>query len=117
MPGVVIATQLAQRRLVQLMQDLAKLGRIRIAGRKTLAVDLAQCTNQRVAVLLADRAILVPVATIQARFLHVSLRVRRLRASPKGALKSVGWQRRRSCELRAACCTTIERAPPPGAGV
>src|SRR6266702_8449776 len=69
MSGVVIATQLAQRRLVQLMQDLTELGRIGITSRKALAVDLAQSTDQRVAVLLANRAILVPMAAIQARFL------------------------------------------------
>src|SRR6476620_8054730 len=73
MPGVVIAPQLAQRRLVQLKQDLAEFCRIRITGRETLAVKLAQCTDQCVAVLLADRAILVPMAAIQAWFLHVYL--------------------------------------------
>src|SRR4029079_1308874 len=78
MPGVVIATQLAQRRLVQLMQDLAELGRVRIAGGKALAVDLAQRSDQRIAMLLADRATLVPMATIKARFLHVSLPAVRL---------------------------------------
>src|SRR6478752_2818557 len=102
MPGVVIAPQLAERCLVQLMQDLAEFSRIRITGSKTLAVDLAQRTDQRVAVLLADRAILVPVAMIQARFLHGFLPERRLRAWRERAPKRVDWQpaRRAAAEHR-----------------
>src|SRR5436305_9525102 len=93
MPGVVIATQLAQRGLVQLKQDVTQQGRIRITGCEALAVDLAQRTHQRVAVLLADRAILVPMAAIQAGFLHVSLPMQRLRAWRERAPKRVDWQR------------------------
>jgi hypothetical protein len=86
MPGVVVAAQLAQRRLIQLEQDLTELGRIRIAGGKTLPVDLAQRADKRVAVLFTDPAILVPVAAIQAVFLHVSLPMRRLRALERSVL-------------------------------
>lgn len=92
MPGVVIATQLAQRRLVQLSQDLAEQRRIGIPGRKALAVDLAQGADQRVAVLLADPAILVPMAAIQARFLHVSLPGGVSSAWRERAPKGVDWQ-------------------------
>ncbi len=59
MAGLMIATKLAQRRLVQLKQDLAQLLRFRITGRETLPVNLAQGAHQGIAMLVADFAILV----------------------------------------------------------
>ena len=54
-----IPAELAQRRFVQLLQDVAQLLGCGIAGGKALSVNLAQRTDQGVAVLVADFAVMV----------------------------------------------------------
>ena len=69
MAGLMIATELAQRRLVQLKQNLAQLLGFRIAGCETLTVNLTQRTDEGVPVFAADFAILVTVAIVETGLL------------------------------------------------
>jgi len=73
MVGLMIAAELAQRRLVQLMQDIAQLLGRGITGSKTWSVNLAQRADEGVAVLVADFAVVVAVAIVETGFTHVSL--------------------------------------------
>lgn len=57
--GLVIAAELAQRRLVQLKQNLAQLLGFGIAGCETLSVNLSQRADEDISVFAADLAILV----------------------------------------------------------
>src|ERR1700674_4088571 len=70
MAGLMIATKLAQRRLVQLEQNLAQLLGFRITGCETRSVNLTQRADQGVAVLVADFAILVAVAIVETGLAH-----------------------------------------------
>src|SRR4029077_14075415 len=73
MAGLVIAPELAQRRLVQVGQNVAQfLGR-GITGCEARAGDLAQRADEGVAVLVADFAILVAVAIVEAGLAHAAL--------------------------------------------
>ena len=62
--GFMIAAELAQRCLVQLKENLAQFLGLRIPSCETLSVNLAQCADQGIAVLVADFAILVAVAIV-----------------------------------------------------
>src|SRR6185437_14443971 len=73
MAGLMIAAELAQRRLVQLKQDFAELLGGGITGGKTLSVNLAQRADEGVAVLVADFAVVVAVAIVQTGFAHAAL--------------------------------------------
>jgi hypothetical protein len=68
-----IAAELAQRGLIQLKQNLAQLLGFRIAGGKTLSVNLTQRADQGVSVFVADFAILVAMAIVETSFAHVAL--------------------------------------------
>ena len=62
--GFMIAAELAQRRFVQLKQNLAELFGVRITGGETLSVNPAQRADECVSMLVADFAILVAVAGV-----------------------------------------------------
>ena len=63
--GLMNAAELAQRRLVQLKQNLAELLGFEIAGCETLSIHLSQRADEGVAVLVADFAILVAVTIVK----------------------------------------------------
>jgi hypothetical protein len=79
MAGLVIAAELAERRLVQLKQNLAQLPGFRIAGRETLSVNLTLRADERVSVFAADFAILVAMAIVETRLAHAALHCARRR--------------------------------------
>src|SRR5580658_6130653 len=89
MAGLVIAAELAQRRLVQLKQDFAELLGRGITGRKTLSVNLAQRADEGVAVLAADFTVVVAVAIVETGFAHAALLSARERQHPPARTK---WQ-------------------------
>src|SRR5258707_3834082 len=92
MAGLMIAAELAQRRLVQMGQYVAQfLGR-GITGGKTLSVNLAQRRDEGVAVLVADFAVLIAVAIVHACLAHAALPGTHGRQHPPAATK---WQRTR----------------------
>ena len=68
-----IAAELAERRLVQLKQNLAQLLGFGIAGCETLPVNLSQRADVGVSVFAADFAILVAMAIIETCLAHVAL--------------------------------------------
>ena len=82
MAGLMIAAELAQRRLVQLKQDFAQLLGRGITRSKTLSVNLAQRADEGVAVLVADFAVVVAVAIVETGFTHASLHGARQRQHP-----------------------------------
>src|SRR5690348_14251111 len=61
MTGLVVAAKLAERRLVQVEENIAERIGGRIPGGKTLPVDLAQGADRGGAVLVADFTILLAV--------------------------------------------------------
>jgi hypothetical protein len=65
MAGFIIAAELAQRRLVQLQQNLAEFFGFGITRGETLSVNLPQRADEGIAVLVADFAILVAVAIVE----------------------------------------------------
>src|SRR5438105_8995161 len=71
MTGLVIAAKLAQRRLVQVMHNLAQFVGWGITGGKTLPVNLAQCADGGGAVLVADFTILL--AVVETCLAHAAL--------------------------------------------
>jgi hypothetical protein len=71
--GAVISAELAQRRLVQVKQDVAQLLGRRITRGETLSVNLAQRANENVAVLVADFAIVIAVAIVETGLAHAAL--------------------------------------------
>jgi hypothetical protein len=73
MAGLMIAAQLAQGSVVELKQNVTQLVRFRIPRSETLSVNLAQRANEGVAVLVADFAILVAMAIVEARLVHAAL--------------------------------------------
>src|ERR1700682_887817 len=89
MAGLMIAAQLAQRRLVQLKQNIAELFAFRIAGGETLSVNLAQGADQGVAMLVVDFAILVAVAIVETGLAHAALHCAHSRQHPPAWAK---WQ-------------------------
>ena len=62
MAGSIISAELAERRLVQVKQDLAQLLGCRITGGKTLSVYLTQCDDARGSVPVVEFAIMVKMA-------------------------------------------------------
>jgi hypothetical protein len=87
--GLIIAAKLAERCFVKLKQNIAQLLGCRIAGGEALSVNLAQCANKRVSVLVADFAIVIAVAIAETWLAHAVLhRAYRadsiLPAGPKG---------------------------------
>src|SRR5580692_10419573 len=90
MAGLVIAAELAQRRLVQLKQDFAELLGRGIAGGKTLSVNLAQRADEGVAVLVADFAVVVAMAIVETCLAHVALQwCPRTKASSRGVQMAI----------------------------
>ena len=87
--GLVIAPELAQRRLVQLEENLAQLLRCRIAGCEILSVNLSQRANERVSVFAADFTVLVAVAIVETCLGHAALHRARGRQHPSAGIK---WQ-------------------------
>ena len=74
MAGLVIAAELAERRLVQLNHDFAQLLGRGITGSKPWSVNLAQRTDEGIAMLVADFTIVVAVAVVETGFAHAALR-------------------------------------------
>src|ERR1700731_5288708 len=70
MAGLMIAPELAQRRLIQFKQNLAQLLAFRIAGREILSVNFTQRPDEGVSVFAAYFAILVPVAIVETCLAH-----------------------------------------------
>src|SRR5579863_6167719 len=75
MAGLVIAAELAERRLVELRQDFAQLLGRGIAGGKTLAINLAQGADEGVAMLVVDVTVVVGVAIVETGLAHAALHV------------------------------------------
>src|ERR1700681_2300006 len=73
MPGLMIAAELAQRRFVQLKQNLAQLFGCRIASCETLPVNLTERLDQGVAVLVADFAVVVAMTIVETGLAHAAL--------------------------------------------
>ena len=71
--GFMIAAELAQRRLVELKQDFAQLLGLGIAGGEARSVDLAQRAHERIAVLVADFAVVVAMTIVQTWLAHAAL--------------------------------------------
>src|SRR5258708_17081557 len=71
--GRMIAAELAQRRLVQLLQNVAQLLGCGITGGEAHSVHLAQRADQGISVLVADFAIMVAVAIVETWLAHVVL--------------------------------------------
>src|SRR5438552_14995973 len=93
-----IAAELAERRLVQLKQNLAQLLGIGIAGCETLSVNLSQRADEGVSVFAADFAILVAVAIVETCLAHAGLHCSR---DPPAGTK---WQQNagfKSCTVAA----------------
>jgi hypothetical protein len=85
----VIAAELAQRRFVQLMKDLAQFLGPGVTGCETLSVNLAQRLDKCVSVLVADFAIVVAVAIVETGLVHAVLHCAHSRQHPPAATK---WQ-------------------------
>ncbi len=68
-----IAAKLAQRRLVQLKQNLAQLLGFRVTGCEALSVNLTQHADEGVSVLVADFVVLVAVAIVETGLDHAAL--------------------------------------------
>src|SRR5437764_10920176 len=71
--GLMIPAKLAERGLVQLQQDLAKLVSSGVAGCEALTINLPQRTEQRMSVFAADFAIVVAVAVVETCLAHAAL--------------------------------------------
>ena len=71
--GFIIPAQLAQRRFVELTQNVAQLLGGRITGGETLSVNLAQRADEGVAVLVAYFAIVLAVSIVEACLAHATL--------------------------------------------
>ena len=99
MTGLVIATELAQRGLVQMGQNVAQFIGRGITGGKTLSVNLAQRADEGVAVLVADFAVVIAVAIVEACLAHAALPGALGRQLPPAAAK---WQPRRIRNATAA---------------
>src|SRR5271154_729343 len=106
MAGLMIAAELAQRRLVQLKQDIAQLLRRGITGGKAWSVNLAQRADEGVAVLVADFAVVVAAAIVETGFAHAALHGARARQHPPGGTK---WQ---SCAAIVGQTDRVRKRPP-----
>src|ERR1700675_1981670 len=84
-----IEAALAQRRLVQLKQNLAQLLGFRIAGCETLPVNLTQRADEGVSVFAADFAVLVAVAIVETCLAHAALHCAHSREHPRAGTE---WQ-------------------------
>jgi hypothetical protein len=87
MAGLVIAPELTERRFVQMKKNLAQFFGFRIAGCKTLSVNLTQGADEGVSVLVADFAVVVTVAIVETWLAHAALHrsfVLRTTASSRG---------------------------------
>ena len=84
-----ISAELAQRRFVQLKQNLAQLLGCRITSGETLSVNLTQGANEGVSVLVADFAIVVAVAIVETCLAHAALHGAHGRQHPPARTK---WQ-------------------------
>jgi hypothetical protein len=84
-----IAPELAQRRLVQLKQNLAQLLSFRIAGCETLSVNLTQRADEGVSMFAADFAILVAMAIVETCLAHAALHCAR---KPQHRTAGIEWQ-------------------------
>src|SRR5262245_15248360 len=94
MTGLVVAAKLAQRCLVQVKQNIAQLVGWGITGGKTLPVNLAQCTDEGGAVLMADFAIVL--AVVETCLAHAALPCADVETSSHwGGLAIVHWIVRR----------------------
>ena len=71
-PSFIIAAELAQRRLVQLEQDLTYLFCFGIAGCEILPVDLSQRADENVSVFRTDFAITFAVAIVEPCLIHAA---------------------------------------------
>src|SRR4051812_29657349 len=110
-----IAAKLAQRRLVQFQQDLAKFFRFGITGCETLSVNLSQRADKRVSVFAADFAIMIAVAFVETCLAHAALRCARHRQHPPARTK---WQLKRGFLSEALCrAKDLPRNLPAGAYV
>src|SRR3954454_14052522 len=85
--GLMIAAELAERRLVQVKQNLPQLLGFGIAGCETLSVNLPQRADQGVSVFAADLAILVAVAIVETCLAHAALHCSRNRQHPPAGTK------------------------------
>ena len=85
MAGFIIAAELAERRLVQVKQNLAQLLGCGITGGKTLSVYLTQCADERGSVLVVDFAIVVKMAIAETRLLMLLSIVPTSKHPPTGA--------------------------------
>jgi hypothetical protein len=95
--GLVIAAELAQRRFVQLEQNLAQLLGFGIAGRETLSVNLSQRADEGISVFAADFAIHVAVTIVEACLAHhAALHCTRNRQHPPAATI---WQLKASVRM------------------
>lgn len=81
--GAVIPAELAQRRLVQVKQDVAQLLGRGITRGETLSVNLAQRANENVAVLVADFVVAVPI--VEACLAHAALHAHSRQHPPPGS--------------------------------
>jgi hypothetical protein len=70
MASLEVAPELAERCFVQLKQDIAQLLGFRVAGTEAFSIDLAQCADLGVAVLVADLAIVIAMAIVETRLAH-----------------------------------------------
>ena len=70
---LMIAAELAERRLVQPKQYLAQLLGFKIAGCETLSVNLTLRVDEVVSVFGADLAVLVAVAVVETCLAHAAL--------------------------------------------
>jgi hypothetical protein len=71
--GLMIAAELTQGCFIQVRKNLAKFFRRGITGGKPLSVNLAQCADEGVAVLVADFAVVVALAIVEACLAHAAL--------------------------------------------
>src|ERR1700712_1482134 len=108
--GFMIAAELAQRRFVELKQDIAQLRGVRIAGCEAAAVNLAQRAEEGVAVLVADVAVVVAMTMVQTWLAHAALHGGRERQHPPAGVR---WQLRQGCLLARRCsaASAMQRNP------
>jgi len=67
---LMIVNELAERGLVEVLQHVAQLGALGLTCRERLSINRAKRGKRGVAMLLADLAVLVAVATVQAVLFH-----------------------------------------------
>jgi hypothetical protein len=70
MTGLMIALELAERCLVELMQHFAQRCCFRVPGCKALPIYFSQSTHESVSMLVTDLTVPIAVSTIEAGLLH-----------------------------------------------